>query len=325
MARRLAAALGLLLVIFAALLFWPVVMTYTFVAGEKATASVTNCETIRNNKSTDTTCTGTWRTEGGDTGSGEIYGLDEDQEGDTVPVRIGPMGPYAGGFGHSWVLFLTAVPALLAPVVVAFSLGPFFSRNRRLARSLLAEPGGGRLVIVTRDAVTHADGSPFATVRKAESPPAGYRRAEVPGRPFRGHQRSVFEAVAGINRDATEFTAVVGTAGRPLMFVEARTSKELETECVLLDAAGAALVVVRRLSAYPLHYSLLSPAGEAIGSARPAVGKLGGNLLIRDAGGLPVATAATSGRRWVVRVESRASSLLRDAALALALIQLRSD
>lgn len=325
MARQRMVSVVFGLAMLSGLCFWPVVLTYTFVAGEKATATVAACETSSSGKNSDTTCTGTWRTESGGTGSGEIYGLDEDQEGDTVPIRLGPMGPYAGGFGHSWPLFLTVVPLVIAPVLIVVMLKRFYGRGRKLAKALLADPGKGLVVVITRDGVTHPDGRPYVSVQKAESPPPGYRRIELPNRPARAHERSLFEAMAGINRDATEFSALLGDAGQPLMFIEIRTNKEQEPEYVLLDTSGTPHVLIRRLSPYPLHYSMLRPGGEPIGSAKPALGKFGGTLLVRDAGGRPVSTGAATGRRWVLRVEEPATPLLRDASLALALVQLRTD
>ena len=323
MARRIIVSVVFVLIALGASSFWPVVLTYTFVAGEKGTAHVAECHKKRQGRST-LVCTGTWRTESGKNGSGEIYGLDRDQVGDSVPIRIGPMGPYAGGFGHSWPLFLTGIPAVVTPPLVVVLFVVFFGRGRKLAQAILDEPGDGLVLFVSRRAVTRADGSPYASARTVTSPPAGYRRLDLPGRPKRQHERSVFDAAAGIGKDATDFTEVSGPAGETLMFVEYHGSSTHEPEYVVLDAAGAPRSVIRRLAPHELCYSLLAPDGQRIGSAK-STEKLNVSMLVRDAGGTPVAKAALKGSRWVVRIEKQASTLLRDTTVALLLCLFRTD
>ncbi|TDE33011.1 hypothetical protein [Actinomadura sp. 6K520] len=317
-------ALTLLIAAVAAMLFWPVVMTYTFVYGEKATASVTNCETIRNNKSTNTTCTGTWRAEGGDTGSGEIYGLDKDQEGDTVPVRLGPMGPYAGGFGRSWYLFLTAVPLLLAPLIGLWALRATLASGRKLAESLLADPAGGTLLVVSGDKVFHADGLPHATLSPPGAPSPGHRPVEVPGRRRRLFERTGFDRAAGLNRDATEFRALTGPRGHTLAVVEYRSGVDLEPEDVLLDPSGTPLALIRRIAPVPRAYEILDPGGTLIGSAANLDGRHSSSLRVTDSRGATVATIAHTGRRCVVRVESTAPPPFRDVAIVIAFATFRT-
>ena len=223
-------ALTLLTGTAAAMLFWPVVMTYTLVYGEKATASVEHCErgapTAKGGRQL--TCTGTWRTEGGGSGEGEIYGLGDEDAGKDVAVRIGPMGPYAGGFLRNGHLFLTAGPLLLMPVVMFWALRVTLASGRRLAKSLLADPAAGTVLIVSGDKVFHADGLPHATLGPPGPPPPGHRPVEVPGRRRRSFERSGFDKAAGINRDATEFRALTGPRGHTLAVVEYRSAEDLE-------------------------------------------------------------------------------------------------
>ncbi|MFD0853813.1 hypothetical protein ACFQ07_16360, partial [Actinomadura adrarensis] len=71
-----------------AVLALPAVLTYTFLAGERGTAQVSECRRVSSGSIVQLNCTGTWRTEGGETGSGKIYGLGSGDAGETVRVRI---------------------------------------------------------------------------------------------------------------------------------------------------------------------------------------------------------------------------------------------
>ncbi|MFS2295512.1 MAG: hypothetical protein FWJ90_22910, partial [Actinomadura sp.] len=127
-------ALAYLVAAVGGMLFWPSVLTYTFLYGEKATASVERCKRKPSDgmRVAGLNCTGTWRTESGGTGAGNIYGLDEEDAGTDVAVRIGPMGPYAGGFGGNWPLYLTAVPLLIAPFFRFLALRAALVPGRRI-------------------------------------------------------------------------------------------------------------------------------------------------------------------------------------------------
>ncbi|MFD0901322.1 hypothetical protein [Actinomadura sediminis] len=321
MLRARAVAFTILGTCVAALLFWPVVITYTLAAGEKATASVTRCVKTTNGKRHNLSCTGTWRTEGGETGSGEIYGLDKDDAGTDVPVRVGPMGPYGGGFGGNWVYYLTLVPLLIAPGIAIWALRVSFGPGRKLAESLLAEPAGGTLLVVTPKRVDHANGLPLATLGPPGPPPPGYRPVEIPGRALRAGGRSPLDAAAGVNRDRSEFRPLESPGGEPLAVVEHRSAEGREPDHVLLDPSGATRALVRRISAGPARYALIGPDGTPLGSAEPTGGRLSGSLRVTDAGGVTVATIAHTGRRCVVRVEDAAPRVYRDIAIVLVFAQ----
>lgn len=317
MVRRRLVVAGFVGAILAGLLFWPVVMGYTLTAGEKAAADVAECHSVRTGKTTKLVCTGTWRTHDGHTGSGEIYGLDRDDAGRTgVPVRIGPMGPYAGGFARNGILFIGLIPLVLAAMVLPVFVAGLAGPGRTIARRLLAEPGDGLVVLIGRKDVCHPDGRPYATRRTAKPPP-GYSRLELPGRHRRNYERSTLEVLAGISRDATTFSALYGSGGEPLMLIERRTSKDYQPESVMLDATGTAKMMVRRTTVHPtLRYTLLSPDGQQVGSAEP-VGSGATTMKVMDVHGREVATIARLGRRWVLRAVPSAPPLLRDAAITL--------
>ncbi|TDB96460.1 hypothetical protein [Actinomadura sp. 7K534] len=319
-------ALTLLTGAVAAMLFWPVVMTYTLVYGEKATASVEHCEreSPRAKGGRRLTCTGTWRTEGGGSGEGEIYGLGDEDAGTDVAVRIGPMGPYAGGFLRNGYLFLTAIPLLLMPFVMFWALRVTLASGRRLAKSLLADPAAGTVLIVSGDKVFHADGLPHAALGPPGPPPPGHRPVEVPGRRRRLFERSGFDKAAGINRDATEFRALTGPRGHTLAVVEYRSAEDLEPEDALLDPSGAPLALIRRLAPAPRAYEIVDPGGAPIGSAAAIGGKFSSSLRLTDAQGATAATIAHTGRRCVIRVENAARPLLRDVAIVIAFATFRT-
>lgn len=324
--RIRAVALSLLAATVVAMLFWPVVLTYTFVYGEKATASVEQCTRTqaRGKGGSLLTCTGTWRTESGGTGAGEVYGLDEEDAGTDVAVRIGPMGPYAGGFGRNWFLYLTAVPLLFAPLVGLWALRVTLAPGRRLAESLLSDPAGGTVLIVSGDKVFHPDGLPHATLGPPGPPPPGHRPVDVPGRRRRHFERSGFDLATGINRDATEFRALTGPRGHTLAVVEYRSTAGLEPEDVLLDPSGTPLALIRRLAPVPRSYEVLDPGGRLIGSAENVGGKFSSSLRVTDAQGATAATIAHTGRRCVVRVERAAPPLFRDVAIVMAFATFRA-
>ncbi|MBB4777419.1 hypothetical protein [Actinomadura livida] len=94
-------------------------------------------------------CRGEWRFADGSRGSGHVSGVGRADIGREVPVRVGPIGPYAGGLDRSRhtlipgaILWATTVPVV--GVVLFFNL-----RGRAQARRVLAEVGEGRGRVVT--------------------------------------------------------------------------------------------------------------------------------------------------------------------------------
>ncbi|GGV14414.1 hypothetical protein GCM10010182_38790 [Actinomadura cremea] len=314
-------AITLLVVFVIAPLVWPAVLAYTLHFGDRATATVAECVTTTGRGST-TTCRGTWRTASGQTGRGEIAGLDPGTpDGETVPVRIGPAGPYANGWSSRTLpgalvpIGMLTVPTILAVPLIVRMRRAVHRRGRRLAGELLAGPGA---LLVSGDAVHRPDGTPYASLRATSAPVPGYRRLDLPGRPERSH-RPMPGTVP--DRPSVEFESLQDPAGRTLMFCEHRTDARLEPEIVLLDPSGAPRLLIRRESPHPLRYRLLDPSGAELGSARTATGI--GTLAVRDAAGTRVAAAGLRGRDWALRAGEDAPEGLRDAALVLVLAQFR--
>ncbi|QFG24713.1 hypothetical protein [Actinomadura sp. WMMB 499] len=315
MNRRRLIPLGLLVVLLVAPMVWPAALACTFVFGDKATATVTACERGPTRTGSEIkSCRGTWRTDGGERGAGEIYGVLAHQEGDTLRIRIGLAGPYANGWARGWPFLIWTVPGPLGVLGFVRFRRAILRRGRGLAASLLAEPGA---LVVSRDAVRRPGGSAYASLRAAEHP--GGPRLDLPGRRPQVH-RPPWD-----DRDAPEVhvEAVADAAGRPLMFLEHRTGSRFEPETAVLAPSGVPLLLVRRESPHPLAYRLLDPSGAELGSARTASGI--GTLAVRDAAGNRFASAGLRGRDWVLRADETAPEPLRDAALALVLAQFHHD
>jgi hypothetical protein len=304
-------ALGFLVLFAGGAAFMPVVLGYTFLAGDKATAQVTTCRHAKR-----VSCHGNWQDARGRRGSGHISGVGRDDVGRSVEVRIGPLGPYAGGLGRSWPLCLTALPILLAPpftvVMMRRTLGP----GRAFARRLLAEPpGDATLLSITSTKATGADGQEHASLHRIDAPP-GFQPADLPGRRPRQKPQSAFDAAAGLARAATEFATVSGPGGEPVFVIERRGFAEYEPETWLLDPGGTAHAVIRRVSWYPARFELLRADGDRLGTIRPPDNVKSGAFVTRDQHGRQLAVMAASGRRWVLRVEPGTPPLLRDLSLA---------
>lgn len=110
-----------------AVLFGPVALAYTFLAGDRAVAQVTACH----RKGRVLSCSGHWRDARGRTGSGHISGVGREDVGHSVEVRIGPLGPYAGGPGGSLPLLLSGLFAVVGVplAVLAMVLRRFRARH----------------------------------------------------------------------------------------------------------------------------------------------------------------------------------------------------
>jgi hypothetical protein len=312
-------ALAFLAAFLGGLLFWPVVLTCTFVWGEKATAHVAECHVKHNTKGSETICTGLWTTSHGFRGAGKIYGLNEDQAGHDVSVRIGPMGPYAGGFGHSWVLFLSLAPIIGSPPFIVVMNRRMTGPSKALAKKLLATPGDGLLLIVNRGQATTVDERPYATFRKADPPP-GYQPLKLPPGTRRQLQRSTFEAAAGIGSPAARLSGMYGPGGEPLFLYEQRSQPDYEPDALLLDPGGTTLAVIRQIAMYPAACNALNPDGSPLAYISTPRGIKSMAFEFKDLQGRVFAVFAANGlRTWVLHVHPWAPPLLRNLCLGFSL------
>jgi hypothetical protein len=304
-------AIGFLVLLVGGLLLLPAVLTYTFVAGDTATARVTACRQTKR-----LSCSGRWQDADGRTRSGHISGVDRDDVGRSVEVRIGPLGPYAGGFGRSWGAFTTLLPFLVGPPIWVVLARRLLNPGRAVARRLLATaPQDGPLLSVTADEATWTDGRPYASLRDTDAP-MGHLPMELPGRQPRQSPGTVFTAAAGLHRTAAEYALASGPAAEPLFVIERRSFADFEPETWLLDFGGTTLAVVRRTQRYPTAFELLDRDGNRFGTMRLPDGVRSGAYEARGADGGRAAVMAAYGRRWVLRVEPGATPVFRDLMLA---------
>lgn len=80
----------------------PGTVVYTVTSGKRAVATIEKCETrtpLRDTEYAD--CRGTWQFADGTRGSGHVSGVGNADIGRRVPVRVGPLGPYAGDLDRS--------------------------------------------------------------------------------------------------------------------------------------------------------------------------------------------------------------------------------
>ena len=302
-------ALGFLALLVIGAFFLPITLGYTFLAGEKATAQVTSCHRSGRKLS----CEGHWRGADGTRGSGHISGVDTGDVGHSVEVRIGPLGPYAGGLGRAWPLFLTVLPLPIA----AGMLRRFRGRRRAAVRHLLAEPGDATILKVAvtwangATGATEADGRPHSTLRTSEAPP-GYRPLNLPGTPSRRRDPSALQTAAGTASGKTGFATAYGPAGEPLFIIERRAFGEYDPEAWLLDPAGTPQAMIRRTG--PAEFTLARADGAALGTIHRTVRT--SVCTARDQNGDQRAAMAAANRTWVLRIEPGTPPLLRDLYLA---------
>src|SRR5690606_40628360 len=81
-------------------------------------------------------------------------------------------------FSRDWSLDVCSSD--LAPLVGLWALRVALAPGRRLAESLLSDPAGGTVLIVSGDKVFHPDGLPHATLGPPGPPPPGHRPVDVP-------------------------------------------------------------------------------------------------------------------------------------------------
>ncbi|QFG21720.1 hypothetical protein [Actinomadura sp. WMMB 499] len=279
-------------------LFWPAVLTYTFLAGERATAQVAECHRTTSGRASQLNCTGTWRTDGGDVGSGGLNGLRRTDAGTSVEVRVGPLGPYGRGFAGSWHVFTVSLFWSLSFGGLVLSQ----HRARRRAAPLLAAPAAlGDLLIVTGKGARTPDGRRHATVSPVPSPPMP-RKA----------------------RAKTSHWEVRGSAGQPLFRVDQRGGKSSGTEMVVRDPSGAPRHIIRMVGTGPgSHYALLHADGTFLGRIDTFAGAKWGAYEIRDDRGTVWARTVLRMPEWVLRMEPGAPHPFPYLALAFTIGQRR--
>ncbi|MBT3149376.1 hypothetical protein HTV45_00355 [Streptomyces sp. CHD11] len=276
-------------------LFWPTVLAYTFLAGERATAQVAECH--HGGGRSPLKCSGTWRTADGDTGSGGIYGLRRSDAGHAVEVRVGPLGPYRPGLGAA------AVPVSLSLFWLA-SFGVLTVQQVRVgrrARRLLAEPGApGDLLIVTGKGARTLEGRRCASVVTLPWP--------APATP-------------GVK---TAYWEVRDPAGQPMFRVEQRRAGKSAPELVVRDPSGMSGHIIRSTGAdSPGACTVLAFDGTPVGSIQPFAGIKWGAFEFRDDRGVLRARSVSRLPEWVLRLEPGTSPAISRLVLAFVIGQRR--
>ncbi|WP_156725635.1 hypothetical protein [Streptomyces apocyni] len=276
-------------------LFWPTVLTYTFLAGERAAAQVAECH--RGASRSPLRCTGTWRTADGGTGSGGIYGLSRSDAGRAVEVRVGPLGPYRPGLRAAAL----PVSASLFWLVAFGALTKQQIRAGKRVRRLLAEPGfPGDLLIVTGAGAHTPDGRRSASVVTLPQPAS----------PAPGVKVTYWE--------------VRGPAGQPMFRVEKRSAGKSVPELVVWDPSGVSGHVIRSAGKDSSGgYALLALDGRPVGSVEPSAGTKWGAYEFKDDRGVTWARSACRMPEWVLRLGPATSQPLSHLALAFIIGQSR--
>ncbi|MFD0856032.1 hypothetical protein ACFQ07_27580, partial [Actinomadura adrarensis] len=226
-----------------------------------------------------------------------IYGLGSGDAGETVRVRIGPLGPYAHGFAGSWHVFA------FSPIVVIM-FGVLLAGRRKAVRraaSLLDGPAShGDLLIVTGTGARTPDKQHYASVVSVPRPP-------VP-------------LPAGMKASHWE---VRGHTGQPMFRVEKRGGKKVVPEFALLDPSGAPRVIVRNAGTSPASYAILYPDGTPAGRIDPPKHTGSGAYEFTDTQGRVWARTAPRIPEWVLRMEPGAPPPFPYLAMAFTIGQRR--
>ena len=137
-AAPLAAFVTALLVMAWVMLVLPGIAVYTITSGERAAATIEHCDKrapLRDTEYLD--CRGTWRFADGSRDSGHVSGVGSADIGHEVPVRIGPLGPYARGFDRSRHLLFPGAFGWATTLPVAGVVWFFVFRGRARGRRIL--------------------------------------------------------------------------------------------------------------------------------------------------------------------------------------------
>lgn len=292
------------------MLILPGAVIYTVVWGERAVATIEACE--RRQVRHDTTyldCRGSWRFADGARGSGHVSGVGGDDIGREVPVRVGPLGPYAGGLGRSRHALIPGALMWAVSLPVAGIALCFLVRARARARRVLAEVGEAD-GLMGRRRFRDGHGRTLLRFRASSRPPivlSGVESAQRGGRRFATSRPFV--------------TARVPSGG--VAFFIAR----LAGGFAVFDADGRPALVVRGSSVSPPRLEILAPDRTPLGRIVPHPGgedRPGvAFALITEGDGETAAVVVAKFLRWVVVFCGDPPEPLRQAATAFAFEALR--
>lgn len=292
------------------MLVLPGAVVYTVVWGERAVATIETCE--QRQVRSDTTyldCRGGWRFPDGTRGFGHVSGVDRSDIGQEVPVRVGPLGPYAGGLGRSRHALLPGALLWTVALPVAGIYLRFLLRARAQARRVLVRAGGGDAFTVGRRRLRDGRGRTLLKFRTSSRPPTVLARAEA--------------ARHGEGRLATRRPFV---AARPPTGGDALFIVRLAGGSAVFDANGRPVLVVKRAARSPLLLEVLAPDRTPLGRIVPYPGdenRSGIAFALTMEARETVAIIVAGLLRWTVVFRGDPSAPLRHAATAFAFDALR--
>ena len=313
-ARITAIAIGLL--VYVAVVFYPVGLAYTEWFGDRAVATVTACHPSGRNQN----CHGAWVDSDGRHRTGDIDEAYTSDVGKQMRVRVGPFGARKENLFSKVVYTALLVGfGLIAPAGgIMFAL----RMRRRLASTgddLLATPVpyGSIRLFADGKRVWQPDGPDVALLRPVQAP-RNFQPVSPPGRVPHQRTGSIMEAVRWLAYNpskAARFLGAYNPDGIPLFLIHRPPAGSYAPETAVVDPGGATRAIVRRTKELPGTYALLAPGGSDLGSIKQ-VDRKRPEYAVRDEHGRRVGTLVVHRNRWLVQLED--GTPLRDAALAFA-------
>ncbi|TDC67698.1 hypothetical protein E1200_14205 [Actinomadura sp. GC306] len=299
--------LGVLLMAFFMLVL-PGVVIYTVVWGERAVATVEVCEQRKPMRDTEfLDCRGEWRFADGTRGSGHVSGVGRADIGREVPVRVGPIGPYAGGLDRSRHAVIPGALMWAATLPVVGVVFFFHFRARARARWVLAQVGEGTGSSVTgRRRFRDGRGRTLLRFRASARPPSALAGAGLGERRFA--TRRPFVAAHAPSEEIAFFAARL--AGGFAVFAP----------------GGRLTLVVRSVTHSPPRLELLAPDRTPLGRIVPYPGsedQPGVAFSLTTETGEPVAVIVARFLRWTVVLHGDPPEPLCHAAMTFAFDALR--
>ena len=286
------------------MLVLPGTIIYTVVWGERAVATVEACTTVTRFKGEVLDCRGSWRFADGTRESGHVSGVGTSDVGKEVPVRVGPLGPYAGGLGRSGHTLLVVAPMWLGFLLAAVLIFRVLRRARAQTREVLAEVcEGGGPVLTVRRRVRDDRGRTLLDFRTSARPPHTVTGIE-PGQGEGGRYATLRPFVsAHASSGGVEFFLVRLTWGFGLF-----------------DPDGRLALAVRRTTRLPLRAEILAPDRTPLGRIvpYPDPDRAGAAYALTTETGRPVAYVVGRRLHWIVVLSGDPPELLRRAAMAFA-------
>lgn len=285
----------------------PGMVVYTVTSGKRAVATIEKCETrtpLRDTEYVD--CRGTWQFADGTRDSGHVSGVGKADIGRRVPVRVGPLGPYAGDLDRSRHTLYPAAFMWVTTLPVLGVFTYFFLRSRARGRRIIARSGTGTSLTGLRK-WRDQSGRTVLRFRTSSRPPAPLERETGDTAPRLVTRRPYVTARTASGEIAFFLVRQAGGIG-------------------VFDTTGRPAVTAERVTHSPLRLRLLTPDRKPLGAIgpHPASRDLPGVAYqVVTATGEPVATIVARFLRYTVVFPAAPPDHLRQAVMAFAFDALR--